>query len=305
MNPLSKNKYLLVMTDAYSKWMEITALPNKTTVKAASAIYKTWIAAHGCPKTLLSDQGKEFDSNVMKELCSMLKIKHAFSSTGHPRSNGLVENRNRTILSYCRKYLAGSNDWESLLPSLKMAYNTASHSSTGYTPFFLTYGRHPTLPSSLITNDFQEGFIDDELGRQMSEIVRSTRRMRSLLHDAHSSQKEQFDKRARKKDFKVGDRMYVTRPHSGPQAQKLQPLYRGPYVVRERRKHNNYLLEEEATSKFVLLHADRLKPVPFVHQQWKQPLNSDEPGPVMRRILHPNLSKYGRGSANPPWSAGT
>jgi hypothetical protein len=102
----NKNKYLLVMIDAFSSYVKCVPTPNKE----AATIYKAFLSGIG--------------------------FKHTFSSVAHPNSNGQVERANRNILAYMRKIHNKKNsDWESMLPALKFALNQAPHSTKRYSPF--------------------------------------------------------------------------------------------------------------------------------------------------------------------------
>lgn len=281
-NAAKSHSYLLVMTDAYSKYLELAPLINKTTDEVSQAFLNSWISKHGCCKTLVSDQGSEFDSFLMRKLCARLAIQHDFSSVAHPRSNGIVENKNRTIISYCRKYLEGTNEWEALLPGMQLAYNTSVHTSTGFTPYFLAFNRRPNMPHHLYNDVMQPNYAPDDLSTQLHKLHATQIQMRDILQQAFLNQKAQFDKRAKARKFTVGDRVYVDRPHTGTQFQKFQPLFRGPYVVTEILSNDNYRLREETTSKEISLHVEHLKLVPFKHQHWNTPTSTEEKQPAVR-----------------------
>ena len=96
------------------------------------------MSRHGCPKVLLSDQGTNFTSKLIKEVNKLLNCKKVQTTTYHPQCNGLVERFNRTLVdmlsSLCSK---NSKDWDLYLDHVQFAYRTTVHSSTGYTPFEL------------------------------------------------------------------------------------------------------------------------------------------------------------------------
>jgi transposase InsO family protein len=265
------NKYLLVINEAYSKLVQLCPIPDKTADTVVSAILDNWISQHGCCETLLSDKGKEFANSLMQKLCDKLQIQHVTSSTAHPRSNGLAENHNRTILAYLRKYLEGSNDWVSQLPALQLAYNSAPHSTTGYTPFFLAYNRHPVMPYSLVEPLARPDYSPDDLSQKLQCLQSTQVRVRHLLEEAFHSQKAQFDKRARARTFRPGDRVYVDRAHTGHQFQKFQALYKGPYILVAPRENDNYVIMDEASGKKITLHAEHLKHIPFLRQFTRDP----------------------------------
>ena len=143
----SGKKYIIVITDAFTKYTEIGAIPDKSAEVVANAFYTLWITNHGTPEQLVTDNGKEFINEVMTTLLRLLNVKKLNISPFHPASNSSAESFNRTIIKYLRTALENRTlDWETHLPSLKLAYNTRVHQSTQFSPFFLTYLHDRTTP---------------------------------------------------------------------------------------------------------------------------------------------------------------
>jgi IS30 family transposase len=151
--PLSenKNKYLLVMIDAFSSYVECVPTPNKEAATIYQAFLSGWVAQHSFCDCLNSDLGSEFHNGLFKELSAKIGFKQTFSSVAHPTSNGQVERANRSILMYMRKFIMENSQWESMLPALKFALNSAPHSTKRYSPFQILYGRRPNLAHILHT----------------------------------------------------------------------------------------------------------------------------------------------------------
>ena len=93
------------------------------------------------PDQILSDQGRQFESAIVTELCSLLQIHKSRTTPYHPQGDGLVERSNRTLLNMLSIVVKGHpNTWESHLRAVCMAYNTSIQPTTGYSPFFLMLG---------------------------------------------------------------------------------------------------------------------------------------------------------------------
>jgi hypothetical protein len=90
---------------------------------------------HSFCDRLNSDLGSEFHNGLFKELSAKIGFKHTFSSVAHPTSNGQVEPANRSILTYMRKFITENGRWESMLPALKFALNSAPHTTKRYSRF--------------------------------------------------------------------------------------------------------------------------------------------------------------------------
>ena len=119
------NKYILVITDSFSKYTELAAIPNKTAETVAKAFFESWICRHGVPVMIISDRGKEFLNSVMVDLCGYLGINHNATSSYHPQTNSQAETYNKTMIRYLSSMLDNSMtlDWEEQLPAMMMAYN--------------------------------------------------------------------------------------------------------------------------------------------------------------------------------------
>jgi len=96
------SKYLLVAVDAFTKWIEAYPLPDQEAHTCTSALYNGFFARFGLPMQLHSDQGRNFESSLVKELCATAGVYKTRTTPFHPRSDGLTERANRTILQMLR-----------------------------------------------------------------------------------------------------------------------------------------------------------------------------------------------------------
>ena len=104
------NKYIMVITDAFSKYTELAAIPDKTAETVCKAFFESWICRHGVPATIVSDRGKEFLNTMMADLCGYLGIDHNATSSYHPQTNSQAETYNRTMIRYLRGALTNKPD---------------------------------------------------------------------------------------------------------------------------------------------------------------------------------------------------
>ena len=142
------NKYILVITDLFTKWVEAFPLKDTTATTLATTILNEVICRYGVPSGLHSNQGANLCSNVIYSLCDLLGIATTRTSAYHPAGNGQVKRFNRTLQSILAKTVDANQDtWDSQLPKALFAYRTAVHETTGFTPFHLTFARFPTAPS--------------------------------------------------------------------------------------------------------------------------------------------------------------
>ena len=103
------------------------------------------------PEQLHSDQGRQFDSELVKEICVLLQIRKTHTTPYHPQCNGMVERFNRTLLDMLATTIDNHQaDWQHHIRKLCLAYNSSIHSTTGISPFFLMFGRQVKLPIDLM-----------------------------------------------------------------------------------------------------------------------------------------------------------
>ena len=109
------------------------------------------VTRHGVPNELLSDRGANFLSGLMQEVYSLLGIRKASTTAYHPRTDGLVERFNRTLIAMLSKTVtADGRDRDDRIPFVLFAYHASPQQSTGESPFFLLYGRDPVLPTEAV-----------------------------------------------------------------------------------------------------------------------------------------------------------
>ena len=112
---------------------------------------KFWVTHYGIPRTIITDNGIQFQSNMMSILYSHLGIEGRRTSPHHPQSNSQVERLNRVIKEALRTMCdANQKDWPDHLDSIAFAYRTAVQESTGLSPYQLLFGRQPVLPVDIL-----------------------------------------------------------------------------------------------------------------------------------------------------------
>lgn len=106
---------------------------------------------YGVPRSLHSDQGRNFESSLFKELCRLLQINKSRTSPYRPQSDGLIERFNRTLLSMLSLFVDENQmNWDRLLPYVMMAYRSSVQASTGFTPYKVLFGQEMVLPVDIM-----------------------------------------------------------------------------------------------------------------------------------------------------------
>ncbi|CAC5404170.1 unnamed protein product [Mytilus coruscus] len=147
--PLTKrsNKYILVISDLFTKWTEAIALPNQESSSICTAFIDHFVTKFGAPLQLHSDQGRNFQADIFQGMCKLLGIHKTRTTSFRPQSNGGVERFNRTLASMLSMYCKQNQDqWDQYLQQVMMAYRSSVHASTSRTPNSMLLGREVTLP---------------------------------------------------------------------------------------------------------------------------------------------------------------
>jgi len=144
----SNKKFVLCITDAFTKYAVVTSIQNKNAETVADAIFKEWFCKFGIPAQIHTNGGKEFVNKLSAEMMELMNVSHTRTSSAHPQCNSQVEVFNKTV----KKYLASFVDdvalnWETFLPALALSYNTSYHSTIATMPFELLFGEKAQLPS--------------------------------------------------------------------------------------------------------------------------------------------------------------
>ncbi|OBZ67992.1 hypothetical protein A0J61_11904, partial [Choanephora cucurbitarum] len=141
------NKYMLMIMEFLSKWMITAALPSFDTDHVVQVLLFQVVLKYGVPERLITDNGSNFISKAMRQVCARLGIQRSLTSVEHPQLDGLVERANRTIktsLAICTE--GNPAEWDENLPFVTFDYNTAKQTSTGYSSFEVMYGRKARIP---------------------------------------------------------------------------------------------------------------------------------------------------------------
>jgi hypothetical protein len=252
--------------DNFSKFVEAIPMANQEATSVAKALVETVIVRYGAPLQILTDQGRNFEGNLVKGLCELLEIDKVRTSGYHPSGNGLIERFHRTLNTMLGKVVSShQRDWDEVLPYALAAYRASVHEATGFSPNFLLFSRENRMPIDLVygrpTNrdgrlTTYVGYVED-LADRMEEAYRL---VRERLQTAAERRKHAYDLRVRPVKFNVGDRVlyFSPRRYQG-RSPKWQRMYDGPYSVIEQRGPVNYVIQRSPKTRCFTAHIDKLK----------------------------------------------
>ncbi|XP_060758004.1 uncharacterized protein LOC132868818 [Neoarius graeffei] len=260
----SGNKYILVIIDQFTRWVEAFAVPDQGAETTAKKLVYEFIARFGSPLELHTDQGRNFESCLFQSVCRLLQITKTRTTPYHPASNGQVERFNRTLLQMIRCYVdKNQKNWDEHLPLLTSAYRSSRHGVTGFTPNQLMLGREVHQPHDLqsgtaeLKSDRME--VADYLCNLREGLEEAQHTAREHLRAAQERQKKTYNVRAQEQSYSVGDLVYMKDDTKKKGlSPKLQAPWKGPFIVSARRGPVIYEIQGAKRSK--IMHHDRLKP---------------------------------------------
>jgi hypothetical protein len=212
--PSKGHSNILVITDHYTKFAMAIPTKNQTAKTTAEAFYNNFVVQYGIPTTLHSDQGANFESQIIKELCKLTNTKKTHTSIYHPQGNGTPERFNRTLLGMLGTL---ENDqkkhWTDYIKHLVFCYNCTPHESTRVSPFELMFGRKAKLPMDTkfeqVTSEFKTKETKDYIEHLKMRMKRTREIVEQYVENAKGKQKKYYDMKARAARVQVGDKVLV------------------------------------------------------------------------------------------------
>ena len=255
------NKYVVVLVDSFSKWVEAYAIPNMEAKTVAEKIVIEFVSRFGVPQQFKTDRGRQFECEVFAEMCKLLEADHKMSTPFHPQGNSRVERMVKVvgnlISSFCREY----KNWDQNLPLLTLAYRSTIHEVTGYTPNFVMTGREAWLPLDVMMVGVAENpraSLPEYVEQLKDRLETCFASVRVQLKKHAERQKRYYNLKSHGLELQKGDLVYLkeTTRKKGI-SPKLAPKWKGPYAVVAKFGTVYELLISPTTTK--VYHFDLLK----------------------------------------------
>lgn len=211
-------EHLLVITDHFTKFAKVVPTKNESALSTARALYDHFITVYGVPSRIHSDQGRNFESKVIRQLCALMGIAKSHTTPYHPMGNGACERFNQTLLRMLGTLAADKKiKWKKYLASLVHAYNCTPHDTTGFSPYELMFGRQPTLPV-----DVEMGTVSERSSGSPQDFLSQLREHIKYTHDIAGVKlgkqaekaKSGYDAKVRSVSLQPGDTVLVRKTHS-------------------------------------------------------------------------------------------
>jgi hypothetical protein len=228
------------MVDQFTKWMEVLPLATQTAEATAKAAIDGFFSRFGYPFEIFTDQGRNFESELFKNLCRELNIHKARTTPYRPSGNGQVERYNRTLMDALRCYIDSSPEtWDLHLPPIAGALRASVNRQTGYTANKLMLGREVNIPATILygkkpsegMNDRDPDFSDKYVMNLLSRMSEFHEIARNKLGEAQKVMRRDYDTRTKASIFKVGELVHFKNPKVAGPGKKLRPPWDGPGVI--------------------------------------------------------------------------
>ncbi|GBM61441.1 Transposon Ty3-G Gag-Pol polyprotein [Araneus ventricosus] len=303
--PLTRNgnRWIIVCTDYLTRFTVTKALPTAEATEIAKFLVEEIILKHGAPREMISDRGRSFLSNLVKDINQLCQTSHLLTTAYHPQTNGLTERFNKTLADMLSMYAdVEQRNWDTILPFVTFAYNSAKQDTTGFSPFFLVHGRDIVTPLDVILPHDTENHADNYV-QQLITRAEEVRQLAKLhILDAQAVDKQRYDERHRPVNYNVGNLVWVFTPvRKVGLSEKLLRRYFGPYRITRRLSDVTYEVQSiEVTSrrqsKKDIVQVLRLKPYCDSQRQ----LDDAEAHRIPRRPVTRSQTRLQRGAALTP-----
>jgi len=260
------NEYIVTITDIFSKWCEAYPVRTHTAQVVAKILIDNFISRFGVPRRLLTDQGSEFESQLFQELCRRMEIEKIRTTPYKPSTNGCVERFHKTLNAMLGKVVQNNQrDWDDRLQSVMAAYRAAKHSSTGFSPNQLVFGRENRAPIDLVlgevTEDKQHYDSYDEYVLHFQNRLRESYALaREHLEAAAERRKNEYDIKVKSSKFSAGQWVWYYYPRRYvKRSPKWSKNYDGPFLIVEVISPSDYVIQKTKRSRPQVVHGDKLK----------------------------------------------
>lgn len=249
------NSYILTIQDLLTKYCFAIPLMRTTAVDIAEAFVDKFVCAVGAPKAILTDQGRNFLSSLMKTVAKKYRIKLFQTTAFHPQSNGSIERSHHVLAEYIKQFIDHRTEWDELLSMCMFSYNTSQHEGTKFTPHELVFGHLARLPSSHHhIEEQQDPTYAEYLGELFDRINTLQTRARENLIAAKEKSKYYYDRRINPQHFDVGDVVLLLKE---PQKGKFGDQYTEPCEIIDVLSGGNLKILYKGKPRIV--HANKLR----------------------------------------------
>ncbi|CAF2961342.1 unnamed protein product [Rotaria sp. Silwood2] len=246
--PQSKSgkKYIIVLTDLFSKFVVTKAVYDNTSTTAARFLLYDVFMIYGVPLEIITDNGRHFTSSLYKSLLKLADCCHIKTTPYNPQANGQCERHNATLVP---NLVALSNNsrsnWDEKLLPTTFNYNATQHATTGYTPFELMFARIPRFIADLTSSPIFPIDVQHyhDAMKQFIEHAKLATRHNNLTHQ-HVA-KQRYDRNRSNPQYLIGQNVLIR--NRDPSINKFSSKFIGPYKIIDKLNDKTYMVQHANT----------------------------------------------------------
>ena len=252
----SGNDAIVVWVCKFSKLRHYAACKTAIAAPALARLFlSTVVRHHGLPECIISDRDPRFTAHFWRAFWASMGSTLSMGTAYHPESDGQTENANKTLEIMLRSVVDFTQaDWDEHLPAAELAFNNSKNETTGFTPFYLVYGREARMPLDLALAPLTKAADNPTAAEATARWRAALQRASDNTTQQQRRQKVYADRSRREARFAVDDRVLLSTEHlkligERKRARKLTERYIGPYRVKRVVNANAYELELPASLK--------------------------------------------------------
>ena len=275
--PGSGKKYIMTMTDAYSKYSIFKVIENKKATTVAKCFFENWVGYFGSPLSILTDKGSDFDTSTLKEVCNILQIDKKLISTKHPQSNSQSEILNKRLAKYLKSMREKNPlEWEKLVTPCQYAYNLSIHTALKNSPFAILFGVEPNSPlnaKGFVTQPIYGDKYHHNMGLKLKAARQLAQANNMTFREKYT---KNFDEKVKPHSFHEGQLVYLHRPEMAKINPKISSPWFGPYVILQKIGEHNCLIQDISNRKTKFINTNRLRSYNSSIEDWTKLKNKQE-----------------------------
>ena len=237
------NRFILTVMDFSSRYPEAFPMRKVDAPSVCDNLIQLF-SRFGLPQQLLSDNGSNFVSRVTEGLLDRLGVHHIKCSPYRPQTNGMIERWHSVLKRMLGKLENTEAEWDRLLPLVLFAYRDTPHSSTGYTPFQMIFGRNVRGPTAVLQATWSgEQPTSATAARYLFDVKQRMEVAKELAGEKERQAKEKSklyqDRKSADDPLMIGDEVLCRLPGG---ARGLADRWEGPFQILEKRSPVTYLV---------------------------------------------------------------
>ena len=253
---------ILVISDYLTKYVLTFPLRAATARNLVRTLEDQVFLVYGTPQYLICDNGVQMRSREFRNLCAEYGVKISYTPLYHPQADP-VERVNRVVKTMLGCYVKDDHrKWEDHLASITCAIRTSRSEATGFSPYYVSFGRHYVGDGTI----FEHGIPDKppDLPARVRGFRMLLDRVRKTLASSQERARKTYNLRRRPVQFAVGQKVWRRNKVLSDAVNfinaKLAPKFVGPFTIRKRLGSWSYELEDDNGRTMGVWHVRDLKP---------------------------------------------